>query len=330
MNFKGVVKNIGKFKKITLAKGFSLQYLKTEKRYGINGATTSKFGKNWFITPKGQAIFKNYDKEDSKTRVINELMYMYLAKQVGVPVAEYEPANYKNHDGLVTYNFLKDNEELMHCSEFFAPDWLYLTYTKFADYFKLVYDYKQRVDYDKICFDLFKIMVLDSLTFQEDRTRNLFVIKNEETEMLSLAPAFDNEYAFCGQSLMFDLKYFKHEIKLEDLLAEHARYMYLVASDYTLLKNKYNMYETDINQIIKLAKTKPTYSVFLKQALNKIDYQKAITSIEQSGYKINGDYKKFLLRLEKITKHFYNEYLNLNETQDQKSVKNIDLLDKFF
>ena len=110
MNFKGVVKNIGKFKKITLAKGFSLQYLKTEKRYGINGATTSKFGKNWFITPKGQAIFKNYDKEESKTRVINELMYMYLAKQVGVPVAEYEPANYKNHDGLVTYNFLKENE----------------------------------------------------------------------------------------------------------------------------------------------------------------------------------------------------------------------------
>ena len=309
MSFKGIVKNIEKFKNITLAKGFCLQDQKTEKRYGINGATTSRFGKVWFLTSKGKALFKNYDKEDSKTRVINELLYMMLARQVGVSVAEYEPAYYKNHQGLATYNFLKENEDLLHCSEFFGDKWLFITYTQFADYFKDVYNFRQRVDYDKICFDLFKMMVLDSLTFQEDRTRNLFVIKNQDTEMLSLAPAFDNEYAFCGQSLMFDLKYFKKEISDEDLLAEHARYMYLVASDYTLLKSKYYMYQADVREIIELAKTKPTYFEFLKQTLNKINYQKGILKIEEMGYKINDDYKKFLLKLEKISKQTYAEFL---------------------
>ena len=110
-----LLKNIKKYNRIRLAKGLILDSFGTKVRQGTYGVSSSRHGDTWYMLNKGRAIFKTYKSDltegffDSvqKLRMVNELICYELSKQVGVLCAEYELANYKGEQGIVTYDVAK-------------------------------------------------------------------------------------------------------------------------------------------------------------------------------------------------------------------------------
>ena len=92
-----ILKSFKRYKLIKYPSGLQLDEYKIENRSGETGIATETFGKNWFVTPKGKVLFKNYEEEDGRLRIVNELLFDELAHQIGLPVAQYLPAEYKSY-----------------------------------------------------------------------------------------------------------------------------------------------------------------------------------------------------------------------------------------
>ena len=206
--YKTVVKNVKSFRKISLAKGVDLSPLKKEKRHtkkrNSKGISTVKYGQYWFNTPKGKGIFKTYDDEYcllvKNLRIINEILCYYLAKQVNIDCAKYEPAHIKDYVGLISYNVLNnENDELISLSDLLKYD--YELSPTLEDTMAALDGYKSdmgyTVDRQKILEDIYKVVVFDTLTLQSDRnSANLNFVFTQDNQ-IKLAPLFDNELAFC-------------------------------------------------------------------------------------------------------------------------------------
>ena len=117
--------NIKKFGKASFPRGINLYGLpRIERHTGGRGSSLSRdFMDDWIEIPgKGLAIYKTYDspqhtkprhKAIKNVRIYNELLCSKLADSVGIEHAIYECARYKKSDGLITYNILKENEDLL-------------------------------------------------------------------------------------------------------------------------------------------------------------------------------------------------------------------------
>ena len=79
-----VIKNKEKYKLIKPVKGLALETFDKVYRSGETGVSTETFGNYWFLAPQGKVLFKNYEVEKEGIRIINELLYDELAKQIGV------------------------------------------------------------------------------------------------------------------------------------------------------------------------------------------------------------------------------------------------------
>ena len=98
IELEAIIKDKKRYKLIKFPNGMDLTDCKVEKRSSSDlGVSTKRFGKNWFVTKRGKALFKNYDIDKTGLRIVNELLYDELAKQIGLPVAEYLPAEYKSY-----------------------------------------------------------------------------------------------------------------------------------------------------------------------------------------------------------------------------------------
>ena len=203
---KGVLKNEYKYTEhLKLAKGLIIDQASTEHRDNLDvGISSRNFGKNWYILPKGKAIFKTYDsykkfENIKQIRIINELLCYELAKQVNIPCAEYELATNNNVTGLVTYKITNDNEILVKGQDFllFANGEAHndmISYSRACKYYK---ELGFKIDRKKIMLDLYKIAVFDALTLQTDRhMNNICFIKNTKDDTIRVSPIIDNELAF--------------------------------------------------------------------------------------------------------------------------------------
>ena len=125
MTEKAVIKNIKKYNDIRLARGLKLNEVPTTVRNGNNGISTEKFGRSWYMLPKGRAIFKTYGDTDNffnsirNLRLVNELLCYELAKQMNVPCAEYELASKGLNKGIVTYDVAKEGEKIVNLYDFY-------------------------------------------------------------------------------------------------------------------------------------------------------------------------------------------------------------------
>ncbi len=303
VKFSYLIKNKKKYKNIKLAKGINLQDFITKIRTGETGISSVPFGKVWFITPKGEALFKTYDGNMSKIRVLNELLYCNLAKRHGVKVAEYEAAHNEKQVGLVSYNFVTKNKQLVSIQEMYGKIVYDITYQGLIDHFNLI---KSNTDIDKLAFDLFKLMVLDSLTFQEDRHNNLNFLYDRQNKTYELAPVVDNELAFGGSTMCIALEQ-KELLGTSGFLFDHGQNMHFFCNDECILVDYQKIYKKDVEQIVLLAQTKPTYMEYLKQTLKHFDIKNSIREIEHLGYYITPSYKEYLITLNGLAKQAYNQ-----------------------
>ncbi len=161
------------------------------------GASTALYGDKWFIIDGEKAIFKDFaggGTGHKDKRIINEILCSQLAKNLNINSARYQKAEIHSLKGLVSYNFLKEGDELIPLSKLSRDT------ENFNEIVKNVLDYAKsnNLNCDKNLFtlDLFKMTLLDYLTLQTDRhSWNICFIKDKNSN-LSLSPVFDNEYAF--------------------------------------------------------------------------------------------------------------------------------------
>lgn len=331
MNF--ILKNLSKYNELKMSKMFILSDEKTQKRKMRFTAVSSELSNNiWFITPKGKAIFKSYTSEKfnkfnniTPIRMINELLCCQLCKQVGIPCAEYESAEYKNVAGIITYNIAKENEELITGHEFL---------NMFFDINHSIEDYLieanftiKRNDYiintEKFLEDLFKIAVFDILTMQTDRhNANLLFTMNNKTREIKVAPLTDNEFAFCGKILPSLFK--KEKFTASEMIEQY----YQNASILEVTKNKRKQtktYKKIIKELVQLTEKHEHLKPILLNIIKNLNITRAFEYLEKEcGVVVSEQYKKFVKKTTSLSKkHFLYELELLEQKQNtqEKPIK---------
>lgn len=315
-----ILKNIGKFDVLKMPKGINLQHFQVLRRnpdYFEQGLSTKKYGDVWFKLPKGMGIFKTFDSEYNSNirqlRIINELICQELCTQIGIRHAEYEPAHIENDDGLISYNVLKENQRLVTLADFLSfhkqlgnnlIDIIEaIEYYKYCDY---------EIDKEDIIFDLFKIMVLDCITLQSDRHNfNVNFIFDDDKIEITVAPLFDNEYAFNVENFRFiEPNDYLNNHKLLTHFASHSKFLNVESE----LAYSEKAYRHNIVNLCNLAKSNKQMHIFLETTLNDLSIIKAIKNVESQGYIISTEYKAYLIKLVNFTKDiFKREFLKPKE-----------------
>ncbi len=324
-----IIKNIGKYNNIKLAKGIYLDNVKSSHRKGDTGISTKNTGKKWFYLPKGKAIFKAFDSYNASNikanRVINEFICKELCSQLGIPSPNLDPATYDGMTGLLTYNVVSDNQKLWNANMFFDK-------ARTDTYNNDLINYSSAIDLinkngkgyyvnkDKMMKELYKMCVFDSLTMQTDRhISNIFFLENKLTHELTLAPLLDNEFAFFSIGLSKKVFFENKEYNIDDIL-------HFYGQTYNKLRvvEKYRTSDEDetLKNLATIAKLDGEYKAILNDMLVKIDIHKAIQNVENLGFSIPDDYKEFMTFIVESVKHkIVEEYNNLdiNQLHDFKS-----------
>ena len=317
---KYILKNKGKFLNICLAKGITLagkKFVLRQDHKEFSGTSIKRFGDKWFLLPKGKALFKTFDGEYKpelkEIRIINELICASLASQMGIRHAEYEPASYNEHTGLVTYNFLEINEKLLTLADFLSIDDEYEN--NLLDIKNALKTYEQVgyiLDSDEILLNLYKILVFDALTLQTDRNNfNINFIINNATHTLCLAPMFDNEFAF-NSDFTLDLD---PNMTIEEMIKQYSREAKYINVQSERLGHE-KTYIKNIISLCNIAKCNDKMKGFLLLSLKKLNISTAIKSVEDMGIYINEEYKAYLKSIVSHTKQLIAKELSKAPDED--------------
>ena len=331
---KEIIIDKDKFKIVQKPEGLNLESYNTIKRFDKTGESTKTFGQSWFLTPKRKALFKNYNIAKNGIRIVNELIYDDLAKQIDLPVAKYIPANFKSYPisyfssldkdeikkpkpekiyyGLTTIDVTKENEELMSGAELLDYDEFYGDET-LEDYIKALDIFKEGegyyVDKSNINSTLVKMMILDALTFMEDRNYyNVAFIKSDKDGYLIPSPVIDNEMCFVGKNLWYEKnKNFKN-LSLKSFLDLHGQEIRLVVNKSVKSVPYAERYQENIKELVKFCAKNKSIKKYLVNVLNNIDIEKSLTKVEKLGYKISTEYKQFVTDLFEFSKYTFKKY----------------------
>ena len=327
---KPLIKNKKRYKLVKRPRGLNLENYETLRREGQIGISTEVFGEKWFVTPHGKALFKDYVVGNNDMQIINELLYDELAKQVGLPVAQYLPASLNTNKnkivyGLASIDVQKKNEKIIPGTEILR--YKLFSQNTFEDYMDTIERFGNRNGYvvntKEIGNTLFKMMVLDALTFMEDRhTSNVAFIKNDVDKYLTASPVIDNEMCFGGRYLWF-YKYYLVNVDWNRFITAHGREMKMFVNETAHQADNKNRYVENVKEIIKLAQKIPGASKFLDSALEKFDINLALNNVKEMGYEITPEYEKFVKELSGLSKSVFKNYIKiLNQTKDNISKDN--------
>ena len=297
-----ILKNKEKFKQIKLAKGLDLKQYSLEPRENIHrlGISSKPYGSKWFVLPKGRGIFKTYDGDKDfdvirKQRIINERLCYILAKQVGIPCAEYEPANIDGVNGLITYDITNEDEIIMTLKEW-----------EIKNCFESIYE-------ENFVFDLLKMVVFDTLTMQSDRHNdNVHVIYNKKTKSVRVSPLIDNEMAFCAKILALSYDGRTDETTFFNAYSEKAFY-FIIHNENSPGINKF---EKNVTKIAKIAEKDKKFKNLVESYINNMDIKKAIKQVEEDGYIIHSFYKEYICKVHDYAKQMLIEKLNTVKKED--------------
>ncbi len=331
---KAILKNIDKFNNIKLAKGIYLDNVATTSRNGDCGVSTCSFGENWYILPKGKALFKSFDGKFAriirKNRIINELLCNELCDQVGILHATMEPATIKKITGLVSYNVVKSHEKLLtgySLCKMIQNTYVQNNLENYGYTFDELIDRGYNIDKKTIIQDMFKICIFDLLTLQTDRHMyNTFFIKNRKTKQLTLAPLLDNEFAFAGKLLQEILEEKNFDIDFE----QELNYLYIndfhwIISEASSTRIKL---KDIVGQYVKLCKCDKNFGCILKDMIKNFDIKTAVNNVMQKGYKISQEYCMYLYAVTDYIKNMIlSEYRNIKTTDKKKTkLENYEML----
>lgn len=300
-----ILKNVEKFSKTKLARGVDVEKLsftsRTKKEIKNLGVSTKEYGKVWFVMPDGtKALFKTYTNfsnvRSKKLRIINEMLCYYLAKQVDMPCAKYQPAHIENQVGLVSYNFLKDGEYTKSLFELLKIDSdlsgnLADTLSALGQYEEMGYTFNKR----EILKGLFMYTIFDTITLQSDRHEgNIHFIFNDKSAEIKLAPAFDNEYAF-SIDLVYDM-YKKDKSTNADI--DGLRDTYSLSAKYFTIMDELRInkqaFKNNVKNICAIAKADKEFGRILDNILNNINPNEAFLALEKQNFVIPDEYKEYV------------------------------------
>ena len=315
-----ILKNKKKFKQIKLAKGLSLKKysLEPRERAHMVGISSKSYGTKWFVLPKGRAIFKTYDSCKKfnvirKQRIINERLCYVLAKQVGLPCAEYEPANIDGIDGLVSYDVANKDEIIMTLTEWEFENCFANSIYEVENNLYMSQDKGYKIDVKKFIFDMLKMVVFDTLTMQSDRHNdNVHVLYNEKTKSVRISPLIDNEMAFCAKTLY--LSYYG-EASEKLFFLDYARF----SSFFTIYDERSSdiyKFENNVTSLAKLAAKNEEFKKIVESYIKNMDIKKAIKQVEEDGYTIDNNYKEYICKVHNYAKQMLVEKLNTVKKED--------------
>ena len=327
MNNKPLLKNTEKYGVLKLAQGIDLkEYKKKLSDRPHVGISTNTYRNYWFVDKgsKQRGIFKTYDKQDvlefvGQNRIINEMLCCEIGKQIGVDVAEYKPAHIGDKVGTISYDVAGQNEEVVSAHRFLSLN----EKIDLKNLVRILKDHCARnlyyYDKNKMIFDLYKMMVFDALTFQEDRRGgNIHFIKNTSSRQIRLSPLIDNELAFGGKLCNLFLKNKQvEEMSNVTFLANHGKFMDMTFSEsqhYEIDGKK--RYKSVVKSLVKLSKKSKIFEDFLDYAIENFDMKSAIKNVEAQGYEISDNYKEFLVELENMSKQVFLETKFLVDVYD--------------
>ncbi len=278
-----------------------------KKQFDGSGISVVRGENCWYALKEGNAIFKTYGDmyyvRTKEFRRINELLCYELAKKMGVPCAKYLPAIKDKRQGNISFDVRKKGERLISYNSLIKYD-----STNIEDMVVDLYEYCDKKLYvldPNIENDLYKVVVFDTLTLQQDRhLNNIHMLYNKQNNFLYLSPLIDNEMSFGAKTL--DLFNFNKEgIKWKDIMTdmeeEKSGTQYLTISKGTYTEN--------IENIILCAQTDDEKYEILKRQWKNFNVAKAIKKVEEKGVEIPEKYKKYLFACERKVKSIFREYI---------------------
>ncbi len=302
---------MSKYKKLKLINFQSaLQNKQAHNNSQKLGISTHKLGNKIFHLKNGDAIVKTFDMgllyKQRKERLINELLCCELAKMVDVDCAQYEPI-FKNYNdeqifGLASYLTNKRDEETNKIEEY-IPYYHFSCFEKIVEYMKS-YAKRNNLKLDKhFKFDMYKMIVFDLLTFQQDRHgQNVHIIYNKKDKTLSLSPLIDNEMAFGLKSI--SRLWYSESYPNSRFLTEDMDLSSNIDVSYTKIDRSHKFVE-NIEDVVKMAKDHSTYKLFLINVIKNFDIKKCIDITQSKGVEVPQDYQNYLFECEKTIKTMF-------------------------
>lgn len=308
----GILKNSDKFGIKCLKNAINLkgqEFFQRKNFRKFSGVSLKKYGHVWFKLSKGDALFKTYDgeykKEVKDLRIINELICSCLAKQIGINSAVYEPAILDDAYGVVTYNFLKENQKLLTLDNFFMPGDntpSLVNISEKIDFYKMLgYD----ISKEEIILDLYKIMIFDAITLQSDRNSfNINFILDNDFNSIKVSPLFDNEFAFNVENL-YNVYYIPEKnFSFRDLIANYSVDAKLLEVKSETLFDKRRYYKL-VSSLTDLAKCNDEMKTFLIKTIKSLSVSNAINDVEKMGVEISNEYRQYIKTIVNGTKRLF-------------------------
>lgn len=341
---KPIIKKNFTYNRLKLAKGLDISLYNSIKKEEVSGISTIMFGDKWFLLPKGKAIFKTFDygilNNVRNNRIYNELLCYKLANQIGLACAKYEIAykqDDKFHNGLVSYNVLNENEELVSGHEIVVDYIRHVKKDRTSQYYEGdenniqlyldIFDSKKYqnciINKQEILETLFKIAVFDLITFQTDRhNENIHFIYNKIGKSYKIAPLIDNELSFAVDILS---EYIGDDYTLRDVPFDKIMFKCNHFAKFLTVRQIdgiFNTYILTIKDLVRIASKNKNLMSILKNELKNININKAITELNNEGCKVDKGYEDYLKYLISFSKNYFKEEINRlsksNEENDQK------------
>lgn len=318
-----VLKTLSKLKK---GRPIDLQRFVAVPRFGISGISTGKFGRFWFVLPKGKALFKIFDDNGfvmpRNLALINELLCSRLAKQIDLPCADYELAVHGGHEGLVSYNLLNEDEQMMDC--------MFFEISRVAQEIDDYISMGVSIDKQNVLENLFKAVIFQLITLQTDSKVDGFVFaKNEKINSIRFAGIVDNEFAFNIQHFSpplpnedaFGLFGAKRRVRVEDVIKDFdscSDFRNLIGQPYiSIFKNQSGDFEYSVRlkEICDCAKTYSRAKEILTQVLSSLDVDKAFDDMKkQDKVEVDKNYKTYVKSIVEFGKKQFEKGLSQEQS----------------
>lgn len=298
------------------------------QRYNQESRGTNE--KEWLLTPDNKlCLYKITQIKDDNTSTnahYSECIYYEITKLIGVDCAKTELAKIQNKEGIISYYFLQENEELIdfnaliqNIRQDYIPKGMKCKYTK--EYYSIslileaiksvVYN---RQEYKKIRKKIMELIIMDSLCDHYDRnSSNIALIRNyseEYDKQFKLAPIFDNGTSLAASLPIEVASYYVNKQngleELDDSIISKIGIGNRFASYKELLSYIFERYYDDCKDIVN-------------NIQNNINEENLINIIFNNKYKGLDKYHKKLMFLKIM--YNKNKILNLYKKYEPKKYK---------
>ena len=323
MENKFILKNTDKYKILKMASGVDLEVYMNMPENTMR--SVDRFTNSWIKQEDGYVYFKSKEFysfiHTQQNRPVNELVVDVIARQMGIPTAKYEPAHLHRVHGIISYDVTESYEDLLTLDDLFNVS----NYDTSMDFVDRAWDNSYIVSYnadkEQVMFGLYKMLVLDALTMQEDRhANNIFFIRNSLDNSIRLAPLIDNEFAFALKTVddFVQNKSYRDEegYDIAKFLRIHSTFLKFTAYPENSAE-RYKKYGKNVKDLIEIAVKNPKYKEFLINSLKNINIEKAICAVEKMGYEISPEYRQYMCDVVNLAKHtFADKIKEVRHSQD--------------